>query len=445
MHTVCSVIQDLEALEKAAQGNERLETLQKVDNESLRHLLKLALSPDITFGIKKIPEPVKVPWHHQYNNDETWYLDICDLLSNLRWRRITGNAAIQAVSDFLASCTELQKKWSERIIRQDLRLNLGAKDVNNSLGENTIYLFSVPLATDYKKVKEKDLKGKWHVQPKMDGGRCVAILHPDGNVELKSRTGKDWRNFESVRKALIDLMKSLPVRSPIYIDGEVVSRLNGKIDFQAIQKTMMRKDGKEVGELQFVMFDIAIENEWKNPSAPYYKRLEHLMIVEAHANTMCQGKVVGITSQRVTNPTLKELEEISQAYVEMGYEGAMARRSDIPVQNKRSKTLLKIKTFIDDEAEVIGASELQREGKGADLLGAIKCRLASGVEFEIGSGFSAHEREIFWKINYKTFNDLPKYVNFKYFRLTDDGKPFFPVFRYFRSEDEVDFGVDRDE
>lgn len=440
MNDTVSVIAALEALEKAAQGNDRLDTLKRVDGVSLRHILYNTLSPDITFGIKKIPEIKDNPKHSQYFTDEEWYLGICSLLSELKWRRLTGNDASDAVYQFLASCNDTQYKWATRIIRQDLRLNLGAKDVNNALGENTIYLFSVPLATDYKKVKEKDLKGCWFLQPKMDGGRCVAILYPDGNVELKSRTGKEWRNFESVKAELVKINSALKPSSPLYIDGEVVSRLNGKIDFQAIQKTMMRKDGKEVGELQFVIFDAAEEGEWKNPKKTYLERLDTAFLIPTYRGS---EKVVLIQSQRMTNPTIKDLEKISQEYVEMGFEGAMARRSDIPVQNKRSKTLLKIKTFIDDEAEVIGASELQREGKGAGVLGAIKCRLKSGVEFEIGSGFTAEEREGLWKLN-QIFNDMPKYVNFKYFRLTDDGKPFLPVFRYFRSEDEVDFGIERD-
>lgn len=439
-----SVIENLEDLEKSAQGNDRLNTLVKIDNPDLRFILHQALSPDITFGVKKIPEPCSCPRHPEFESDAQWFLGICGLLSDLRWRRSTGNDASSRIADFLASCNDLQRKWSERIIRQDLRLNLGAKDVNNALGENTIHLFSVPLATDFRKVKERDLKGRWFIQPKMDGGRCVAILYPDGSVELKSRTGKEWKNFESIRESLIKLNKSINLQTIIYIDGEVISRLNNKIDFQAIQKTMMRKDGQEIGELQFVMFDAALEDEWKKPEMSYQKRLEFLKLINSHANLVTNGKIYSISYQEITNPTFEQLEKVSQKYVEDGFEGAMIRRLDVPVQNKRSKTLLKIKTFIDDEAEVIGASELQREGKGAGALGALKCRLKSGVEFEVGSGFSAEEREQFWFIH-TTFNDLPRYVNFKYFRLTDDGKPFFPVFRYFRSEDEVDFGVERTE
>lgn len=433
-----SVIDNLEALECAAQGNDRLNTLTRIDNPDLRQILFLALSPDITFGIKKIPEPTMYTcWSFVKRlNDEEWYLGICALLSDLQWRRLTGNAAIKSVADFLASCSDLQKKWTERIIRQDLRLNLGAKDVNNALGKDTIYLFAVPLATDYKKVKEKDLKGSWYVQPKMDGGRCTAILYPDGNVALKSRTGKEWGNFESIRSILVEINKSLNSNVPIYVDGEVVSWLNGKIDFQAIQKTMMRKDGKEVGELHFVMFDMATEEEWKNPKAPYRDRLNGLLKFSYYARQLgFNNKIYPILWKPIANPTFEELEKISKEFVEAGFEGAVARRSDIPVQNKRSKILLKVKSFIDDEAEVIGAAELQQEGKGAGILGAIKCRLKSGVEFEIGSGFSAEERESLWKSIDK---HIGQFVNFKMFELTNDGVPRFPVFRYFRFIDDFE-------
>ena len=52
-----NIIDTLEALEAAPQGNARLEVLAAGDSPGLREVLNLALSPDITFGIRQLPEP----------------------------------------------------------------------------------------------------------------------------------------------------------------------------------------------------------------------------------------------------------------------------------------------------------------------------------------------------------------------------------------------------
>ena len=53
---------------------------------------------------------------------------------------------------------------------------------------------------------------------------------------------------------------------------------------------------------------------------------------------------------------------------------------------KRSKTLLKVKTFNDNEAEVIGYEE--GIGKCENLVGALKVRTYKGLTFSVGSGMT---------------------------------------------------------
>ena len=57
----------------------------------------------------------------------------------------------------------------------------------------------------------------------------------------------------------------------------------------------------------------------------------------------------------------------------------------------RSTTLLKVKTFHDAEAIVIGHQAGAGRHKGR--LGALLVRLPDGTEFAIGTGFSDRERE----------------------------------------------------
>jgi hypothetical protein len=71
-------------------------------------------------------------------------------------------------------------------------------------------------------------------------------------------------------------------------------------------------------------------------------------------------------------------------------EGLMLVSASAQYQMKRSNSLLKIKRFTDDEAIVL--EHIQGKGKFADVMGALKCRLRSGAEFKVGTGFNDDER-----------------------------------------------------
>ena len=72
--------------------------------------------------------------------------------------------------------------------------------------------------------------------------------------------------------------------------------------------------------------------------------------------------------------------------IRLGGEGVMIRKPDSLYERKRSDKLLKVKKFDDAEAKVIGHEE--GTGRLVGLLGAIRVREKSGLEFKIGSGFN---------------------------------------------------------
>ena len=86
--------------------------------------------------------------------------------------------------------------------------------------------------------------------------------------------------------------------------------------------------------------------------------------------------------------------------------------------------LLKVKSFKDDEAEVIG--HLAGTGRHNGRMGALQVRLADGTEFAIGTGFSDKERE--------APPPIGSTVTFKYQELTDGGVPRFPAFKAVRED-----------
>lgn len=152
--------------------------------------------------------------------------------------------------------------------------------------------------------------------------------------------------------------------------------------------------------------------------------------------------------------TMEELEEYEVALLDKGYEGVMLRDPQSPYKFGRSTAkegyLLKLKRFADSEAEIIGFEELltnQNEATinetghterstrqagllPADTLGALVVRdIHSGVEFKIGTGFTAAERQKFWNLRADLRGALVKY---QYFPTGSKEKPRFPSFQGFR-------------
>lgn len=100
----------------------------------------------------------------------------------------------------------------------------------------------------------------------------------------------------------------------------------------------------------------------------------------------------------------------------LGGEGLMLRQPGSKYVAGRSTTLLKVKTFHDAEAIVIGHQPGAGRHKGR--MGALLVRLPTGAEFAIGTGFSDRERE--------NPPALGVAVTFRYQELSETGVPRFP-------------------
>lgn len=172
--------------------------------------------------------------------------------------------------------------------------------------------------------------------------------------------------------------------------------------------------------------------------------------------------------------------EYEDMYLMQGYEGVMLRDPYGPYKNGRSTTregwLLKLKRFEDSEALVIGMEEKMHNANEATIgelgqtkrtshqenlepmgtMGALIVRdLKTGIEFNIGTGFSDADRAWWWQ-RYKEFicertiqnngGELvmcqfpwsPHYiVNYTYFATGSKDKPRFPTFKSVRHKDDM--------
>lgn len=274
-------------------------------------------------------------------------------------------------------------------------------------------------ATDLSKLKFPLI-----VSPKLDGVRAIVI---DG--VLMSRSLKPIPNLYAQK-----LFSKLPNGT----DGELILGPANEDPYRATVSAVMSEDG-EPEDLYFHVFDNYL---YKGGFRERFYALQQI------TRASSPYRVVVVKHEIVEDIAGLELKEHN--FVDQGYEGAMVRSIDGPYKFGRATEkqgyLLKIKRFVDSEAEVLSVYEqkhneneaetnalgrtersTKKEGMvGAGTLGGFNVRdIGSGVEFSIGSGFTALERSDYWKKRSKLAGLI---VRYKYFASGSKDKPRFPIF-----------------
>ncbi len=157
--------------------------------------------------------------------------------------------------------------------------------------------------------------------------------------------------------------------------------------------------------------------------------------------------------------SFEEVLEYEQECLEDGFEGIILRRPDMPYKFNRSTKLeggmLKLKRFKDGEAKILGVEELfhnanvaevdnlgftkrgsAKDGKiPMDTMGKLVVRdLETEVEFKVGTGFSAEERQSLWDSKDALIGKIVKY---KYLPVGVKDKPRHPVYLGMRSTEDM--------
>ena len=136
------------------------------------------------------------------------------------------------------------------------------------------------------------------------------------------------------------------------------------------------------------------------------------------------NKIISLVRKVKSTPEdMKEAEGLVQYHVydmfDNGYEGQMVRQN-VPYENKRSKSLLKRKEFITEEYDVVSVEEGQ--GNWAGYAKRFVLKLPNGNEFGAGVRGNQAQLEELWNSDTK-----PTWATLRYFEMTPDGVPRFPV------------------
>ena len=358
------------------------------------------------------------------------YSNFFDLLDDLKDRKITGHDAIAAVNSFIEHNDEYEE-LIHCIIDKDLKTRAGDKIINKAIPDH-IPEFSVALADKYEP-SIVDWKDGWYVSRKIDGARCIGIVDSNGDTSFYSRTGKPFDTLDIVAGGI----KALGVTNVVF-DGELcLVDDDGNEDFQGIMKQLKKKD-HTISNPSYKIFDMISHDEFYSKKGeknkPYSIRLNNLKEVMKDNECAC---LTVLEQDKIKNDD--HFAEWVAKSTKDKYEGLMLR-ADEPYKGKRSKDLLKYKSFFDDEYEVIdtemGPFRYVLNGKEHEetMLSCVMIK-HKGHIVRVGSGFSIEQRQEFYCNPCKI---LGKIILVQYFEETknQDGNLSlrFPTFKYLYGE-----------
>lgn len=277
------------------------------------------------------------------------------------------------------------------------------------------------------KAEFNKIKYPVYASPKLDGIRATVV---DG--KLLSRTLKPIPNKHIYSQLSVNWLDGL--------DGElIVGSPTSKTCYTDSVSNVMAHD--KMPSYTYYVFD-----DHSSPAATYRFRRESLL---DNFNGWINSPQICLLEQNLISCE-DDLLAYEVTKVAEGYEGVIIRNPEAPYKFGRSTVnegaLIKIKRFEDSEAEILGFEEEMFNGNeaqtnelgrtkrstaaqglvGKQTLGAFRVRdCVSGVEFSIGTGLTAAERQQFWD---RQDDFRGKILKYKFFAVGVKVAPRHPVF-----------------
>lgn len=226
----------------------------------------------------------------------------------------------------------------------------------------------------------------WYMSEKLDGIRALWAFG------FSSRNNKpfiapDW------------FTETIPMK--YILDGELWM---GRGRFNETSGQVRRKKNQDWAQMKYMVFDYIEELHIFSG----HLRVLKGMALPPHVEILPQIKCI----------SLNHLLEFEAEVLKNGGEGVMLRHPDSKYQaNKRSKYLLKVKQFHNDEAIVVGSTA--GEGKYKTMAGALLCDYKGNI-ISVGTGLTDEDR-----LNPPIYGAV---ITFKYFEMSKDNIPRFPVY-----------------
>ena len=191
------------------------------------------------------------------------------------------------------------------------------------------------------------------------------------------------------------------------LDGELWSKRG---DFSNVSSIVNTKKGS-------VMPDSNRESRWQELTYNIFEVPNAVGTLTERLSKVKESKYIKIIKQiKVKNR--QHLNEFLRSVEKKGGEGIVVRDGSLNYYTGRNNNALKVKSYIDEECEVI--SHNKGNGKYKNMLGSLECKMSNNKTIKIGTGFKDEQR--------KNPPKIGTIITFKYYGLTSKGNPRFPVF-----------------
>lgn len=287
------------------------------------------------------------------------------------------------------------------------------------------------------------LRGHWLAQLKLDGQRCLAMIH-DGRLYLISRGNKEY-TFECRTQHISQVIRAWLAQLPpgTIFDGEFYRH---GLTANHIRSITARKNGDhpETAQVQYHVYDIITTN----PQETYLQRYEKLIALSQWSGSQLQIERAGdgtlLSVEQVSAPenvsvhlvgfrTITSMESIAEFHAEAtekrNYEGLILREAAGIYDSKRSRSVLKYKEFEEEETTVVAVTE----GEGQESkMAMFQVQDKFGVVYSVRPR-GTHALRRLWYTQPQLVVGRSDYTVIHFKRSLEHGKMRFPVGKGFRN------------
>lgn len=355
-------------------------------NDDIKRIVKFIFNPYVVTGISK-KKFYKDSKSYPNCKLETIF-QVMDYLKEHNHGSDQDLANIQWFVDLYATYTDI----IYAIVCKDLTVGVTATTINKIWGKGFIPTFDVMLAEKYfdDPIKYLPEGTQFILTEKLDGVRCALLFDENKEPHFFSRNGKEIMD-------LVDLAKEAKQLDPNYVyDGELLANTVGHSkDVYRDTMSIVGSDNVKTGVL-YNVFDKVLRKDFE----------------AGYSNTFTINRKYDL-EQELTTDKFTWIRKVPMLYIGdnqerileylnwakgLGKEGVMINWATGPYECKRSRKLLKVKSFNETEAYV--EELVEGTGRNAGRLGAIiikfKDKDGKYHSCNCGSGFSDKERDLYW-------------------------------------------------
>jgi len=429
----------LEQIASTSSKNAKEELLrQHLENDAFRILIKQAIDPFVTFGVKKLPKA-------EPTGGELFDNRTLALLIDLKSRKLTGNAAQSAIKEEL---TRLQPKSAElltRILKKSLKAGFTASTANKAR-PGLIYVFKCQLShklTDYEHQVTASEQEPWFAEMKEDGVRGFALQHQNPDGEFFSRSGKPLNASEELKQEVRFFYSMWAehwgTKAGVVIDGELVA---SEGLFNDVVGDVHRKSVGDTMALKVIDLIPSDEFDKGQSEKAYTERREMLeQFLLLYKDKFPRISII----ERWPVTSVSAAFELAHELIDQGHEGIILKDPNGRWANKRTSAWLKVKDINTADLVVTSVAPGEEGKEFEHCMGSAFVNFDSvdkdgnpvTVEVSVGGGWKLSEREHYWQHPGDLIGQL---IEVEYHMLTPDGSMRHPRFKQIRTDKPIEDG-----